>query len=293
MKCWTAIPLPWVFATSCPDLRLVALLVICAISACSRLPERVEQFAYNHGMVRSLQSGQGFQHVIYRRGAVAPGDVLHVYIEGDGRPWGQRGQFPSADPTPGKPLALHLMAKDPAPALYLGRPCYFGLATRPGCNARYWTHARYSPEVVESMALALKREIAGEPAKLILIGYSGGGSLAVLLAPYLEGLEQIVTLAANLDTEGWTQRHGYEPLTGSLNPIQSAELTSIKHRHMVGALDTVVAAESVRRFAQTHGGDFQLLPDYSHTCCWEDNWPALLHNKMTTRAPNKPIQAED
>ena len=274
-------------------MRLVALLVICAISACSSLPERVEQFAYHHDMVRSLRSGQGFQHVIYRRGAVAPGDVLHVYIEGDGRPWVGGGRFPADDPTPGKPLALHLMAKDPTPALYLGRPCYFGLATSPGCDARYWTHARYSPEVVESMALALKREIAGEPAKLILIGYSGGGSLAVLLAPYLEGLEQIVTLAANLDTEGWASRHGYEPLSGSLNPIQRAQLTSIKHRHMVGALDTVVSAESVRRFAQTHGGDFQLLPDYSHTCCWEDNWPSLLHNKTTTRAPNKPIPAED
>lgn len=293
MKYWTATPLPWVFATSCPDWRWLAPLLICVIGACSTSPERVDRFADHHDMVRSLQTGQGFQHVIYRRGALAPGDALHVYIEGDGRPWVLGGRFPADDPTPGKPLALSLMARDPAPALYLGRPCYFGLANSPGCDARYWTHARYSPEVVESMALALKQEIAGKPAKLVLIGYSGGGSLAVLLAPYLEGLEQIVTLAANLDTEGWTHRHGYEPLTGSLNPIQSAELTGIKHRHMVGALDTVVAAESVRRFTQTHGGDFQLLADYSHTCCWEDNWPALLHNKMTTRAPNKPIQAED
>lgn len=292
MKGWTAIPLPWAFATNSPE-RLVALLLICATSACSTLPERVDQFAQNHEMVRGQQTGKGFQHVIYRRGTVSPGDTLHVYIEGDGRPWVQGGRFPAEDPTPRKPLALHLMAKDPAPALYLGRPCYFGLATSRGCDARYWTGARYSPEVVESMALALKREIAGKPARLVLIGYSGGGSLAVLLAPYLEGLEQIVTLAANLDTESWTHQHGYEPLTGSLNPIQSAELTSISHRHMVGALDAVVAAESVRRFAQTHGGDLQLLPDYSHSCCWEDNWPALLHNKMPTRAPDKPIQAEE
>lgn len=83
------------------------------------------------------------------------GEVLHVYLEGDGQPWLQ-GLRPAIDPTTHNSLMLPLMAMDQSPALYLGRPCYNGHAYDVGCDPRIWTSARYSREVVDAMANALE-----------------------------------------------------------------------------------------------------------------------------------------
>ena len=60
---------------------------------------------------------------------------LFVYVEGDGTPWIREHRL-SIDPTPVNPVLLRLMLPASHAAIYLGRPCYFGLATSPGCNSR-------------------------------------------------------------------------------------------------------------------------------------------------------------
>ncbi|MCD9457669.1 alpha/beta fold hydrolase [Marinibactrum halimedae] len=209
---------------------------------------------------------------------------LHVYIEGDGIPW-INGRFVSADPTPMQPLAFELMVKDPRPTLYLGRPCYFGLSDEPVCEPALWTNERYSPQVVESMAQALDAYIApfllDDPsAKITLFGYSGGGTLALLLAPKNEAVDRVVTIAGNLDPEQWTETFGYLPLQGSLNPTHlpfpGRGKPSFQQVHIVGDNDDVVPLAISDAYLEVHGGERWVKNGFSHSCCWLEAWPELL-----------------
>ena len=154
----------------------------------------------------------------------AASSTLHVYLEGDGTPWVYR-VIVTPDPTPRRPLMLGLMSLDDAPSIYVGRPCYNGTSGASGCDDTLWTSARYSATVVDSMAKAI-RVIArrGGYSALRLFGHSGGGTLALLLAPRLEGVLDVVTVAGNLDIEAWTRHHGYSPLRDSLNPASEPAL---------------------------------------------------------------------
>ena len=61
---------------------------------------------------------------------------------------------------------------------------------------------------------ALKRDAGA--AKVILVGYSGGGAIAVLLAARRLDVAGVITVSADLDLAYWTQRDGLAPLSGSL-----------------------------------------------------------------------------
>lgn len=226
-------------------------------------------------------NGEGFRHVVYQPSAPSgTAGTLHVYLEGDGRPW-IHGVLAAADPTPRTPYALDLMARDPQPALYLGRPCYFGLHDEPACGPRLWTDARYGREVVASMAAALARllEERGRPP-VVLVGYSGGGTLAVLLADRVPNVRAVITVAANLDTDAWTAQHRYRPLAGSLNPMAAARLQGIAHVHLAGAEDLVVPDHQIQSFVARHGGRHRTLAGFDHRCCWRQAWPDLLHDAL-------------
>ena len=74
---------------------------------------------------------------------------------------------------------------------------------------------------MSSMASALRRYLSrGDIDRLVWLGYSGGGTLAMLLAPRFDQTTDVVTVAANLDIDAWTDRHGYSRLSGSLNPAR-------------------------------------------------------------------------
>lgn len=248
--------------------------MLLALAGCQTLTERADDYAARQGMERRVIAGEAFRHVVYERNGT--GGTLHVYIEGDGRPW-LYGTLVADDPTPRLAYALVLMARDPAAAVYLGRPCYFGLYTDEACDERFWTSARYAPAVVDSMAAALRRLLAerGRP-DVVLVGYSGGGVLAVLLADKVPGVRTVVTVAANLDIGEWTSAHGYLPLEGSLNPMTSARLGGIRHVHLAGADDTVVDSGMIEAFAERHDGRYRVFENFDHRCCWRERWPALL-----------------
>jgi hypothetical protein len=227
---------------------------------------------------RTLVAGDGFEHLIYRRGDWKQPGPVHVYLEGDGLPWITRTAI-ARDPTPRNPLALRLMTKDPAPSLYLGRPCYHGLADAPGCSPWLWTHGRYSEEVARSMAAALRRALAtvGD-REIMLIGYSGGGVLAMLIAARVEQVTRVVSVAANLDIDAWTRHHGYSRLRGSLNPATLPPLPSrVRQIHLAGGRDVLVPPDLSRPVANRQpNADFLVIPEFDHRCCWKRDWPSIL-----------------
>ncbi len=225
-------------------------------------------------MRRDVVAGTSFQHVVFMR-ISHPSRTLHIYLDGDGTPW--RAWAPATDPTPRNPLLLRLMALDSAPSLYLGRPCYHGLSDTPPCSSALWTGARYSEEVVSSMAAALRRILATtEFRRLVWFGYSGGGTLATLVAPRFETTTDLITIAANLDIDAWADLHAYSRLAGSLNPARQPPLPAgIRQRHYVGGRDRVVPKDVIAR-GPIAPGTLIVMESYDHICCWEKIWPAVL-----------------
>ena len=73
-----------------------------------------------------------------------------------------------------------------------------------------------------------------------LIGYSGGAALALLLAHEIPNTNLVVGVAGLQNTDSWTSHHGYEPLSDSLNPIDTALLPQVQYLFLHGALDQVV-----------------------------------------------------
>lgn len=194
---------------------------------------------------------------------------LHVYIEGDGTPWVRRTRI-AGDPTPREPLALRLMEQDRAFSAYVGRPCYWGLARSENCEPRLWTSARYSREVVDSMRAVIRGLLDEHGSRqLVLIGHSGGGTLAMLLAPRFEETTAVITIAANLDVDAWTSLHRYLPLHESLNPMELPPLPPrIRQMHLAGGKDDNVPPRLIANAI--------VFPHFDHHCCWVREWPRIL-----------------
>jgi hypothetical protein len=252
---------------------LVTLLLF--LSACSTSLERL---ASQHQLQRSTLTGIGYQHLVLRSGPGQVGATLHVYIEGDGQPWAN-SRSPAVDPTPRRPLALELMVRDDAPSAYVGRPCYFRVAADGTCRSDDWTFGRFSPEIIASMAEVIGDiRLAGGYRDLVLFGYSGGGSVARLVAAQVPNVTALVTIAGNLDTGAWTDAHGYLPLDGSLNPAQAGSLPAgIRHVQIIGDEDQVVPA-AVTAGYQASGQPVEVwvYKGFDHSCCWRDAWPEIL-----------------
>ena len=253
----------------CSWLALLALGLGCSAPAAE-----FARRAAAHGFTAEVVPGASLHHVVFRR--PQPGERrIHVYLDGDGTPW--LGGLPAKDPTPREPLVLALMARDPAASLYLGRPCYHGLAREPGCRSALWTSTRYSAPVLASMAAALRRIVTSEGiAEIVWFGYSGGGSLAVLLAPRFPESRAVITVAANLDIDAWTDGHGDARLAGSINPAREPALPDrLVQIHYAGGRDRVVPLVVVAR-GVTGNARLVVVPRYDHVCCWETGWPAIL-----------------
>ena len=212
------------------------------------------------------------------------GKTLVVYLEGDGFAYAHADQ-PSGDPTPTDPIALRMALADPTsrPVAWIGRPCQYTLPDHGRqCAKPYWTTHRYAPEMVDSIgtALDLLKQRAGA-SRLVLVGYSGGGAVAVLLAARRSDVDKVVTVAANLDLAYWTRRDGLAPLAGSLDPAGIAKaMGTIPQVHLTGAQDRTVGTDVVRSYmaALPAGAPARLveIPDFTHACCWARDWPVLV-----------------
>jgi hypothetical protein len=265
---------PWVAALGA---ALALLLNGCAGPAFPHdSPAQVEAWALARGWTPLWLRAEPFDLLALLRQGQASRS-LRVYIEGDGAAW-PNGYRPPTDPTPQRPLVLELAERDPAVAVaYLGRPCqYLAPAALAQCAGAYWSERRFAPEVLAAMdqALSQLKQAAGAE-RLRLVGYSGGGVLATLLAQRRDDIDSLVTLAAPLALAEWVRLKALSPLRGSLDPLDG--VGALPHAvHLVGSRDRVVPAAVGARFVAKHGGRLQLLPGFGHSCCWVQHWPALL-----------------
>lgn len=177
------------------------------------------------------------------------GAPVKIYIEGDGAAFDRKGQ-PTENPTPTSTFMRELAAGDPSPnVVYLARPCQY---VQNGCDVSDWTDGRFSETVVHSMDRAVAAVMKkARTNQAILIGFSGGAQIAGLIAVrHPERIRKLITVAGVLDPQAWTDYHGDQPLTKSLNLKNYRQvLQSVPQIHYVGDRDTVVPADLIRDFA--------------------------------------------
>lgn len=209
--------------------------------------------------------------------------TINIFIEGDGLSWVSRNQI-SSNPTPINPVALKLMLNDTKSNcnIYMARPCQY--LNSDICEKKYWTSHRFDTKVIESFNEALDA-IKNDNKNIAfnLIGYSGGATVALLIASNRNDINSITTIAGNLDTEAWTKMHNISRLDGSLNPADfSKKLENIKQHHLIGTNDSIIPKEVFQSYNNKFENKKNItysMHDATHNCCWEDIYKNYLKGK--------------
>ncbi len=267
--------------------QAVLCAAIAVAAACVNPASRAARSASSAGFDAIQLPGQPFSHTAFFRDPGNSGP-LWVFIDGDGSPWIRGGTEIAADPTPHRPLALGLARATPGAVLYLGRPCYFAARRDPACSPELWTRGRYGEAVVDSLAAAVNGFAAAHgKTRIVLVGYSGGGALAALLAPRVPQTTALITIAANLDTDRWTLLHGYTALSGSLNPaLLPPPPPQVVQIHLVGDKDLNVPPTAMTGYFQhAPAATVWHYDGFDHSCCWESAWPRILTRLQAALPP--------
>ncbi|OKH86231.1 alpha/beta hydrolase [Thalassospira sp. TSL5-1] len=279
---------------------ILVLGVMVILAGCSNVAAR-------HEVRTRLAADAGWQAGVVKAGLfdiaaawspVQKGETLFVYLEGDGLAY-VTAYRPAMDPTPTDPVALRMALQDihltgiaAQPVVYLARPCQYTMPEKgENCSRKYWTTARYAPEIIHSISLAIDQFKARFRARhLVLVGYSGGGALAVLLAAERQDVAGIVTVAGNLDLAYWAQRDGLTPLADSVDPARFApQVADIAQLHFAGGQDDAVGPDVTRSYMAAlpdrSKAEMVVMDQYDHHCCWARDWHEISRRPEFTRIP--------
>lgn len=266
------------FVLTMPRLLLLGLVLL---AGCSTIPTpdertaRAENHVSDRGWRPMIVNSEPFKIRSFVQISPEKHLPLTVYIEGDGLAWKTRTEV-SDDPTPTDLMWLRVaLDHSKGNAAYLARPCQFVKDLNTLCNPSVWAEARFSSEVVLSMNRAiteLKRIYHATDIKLV--GFSGGGAIAALVAANRDDVVRLVTVAGTLDHKVWTNYHNVTPLHASLNPADYwRSLQRVPQVHFIGGRDVTVpkaVAESyVSRFPADTRPELEVMEGFDHTCCWE------------------------
>lgn len=264
---------------------LLALLLFgsasCSHYSVAARVKYADNLAASSNFRKSIIATSDFPLLTYSRISSTSRDRVDIYIEGDGMAW--KNYYTISDnPTPINPIALKLALVDQSPnVIYLARPCqYINLQLEPKCSPRLWSDARFSQEVVNALNQVIQQLVTQYHFKEInLFGYSGGGTLAVLVAAQRQDVKLIKTVAANLNHKEFTKLHHVTPLYSSLDAIDVADkVKNIEQFHFIGGSDHVVPSAVIISFVKRVnevGGNakFKVITGIGHNDeKWIDIW---------------------
>ncbi len=267
---------------------MIAPLNGCGTASVDNRRDLAQNIAGQGHLQKQVIQTHGFDLTTYGKFKEASAPVS-VYIEGDGLAWRSRSQ-PSNDPTPTNPVALHLAQADTsANVIYLARPCQYTRGN--ACDKAYWTSKRFAPEVISAMNNALDNIMAAHHLRGVrLIGFSGGGTLAALLAARRQDVIDLRTVAGNLDIDTHSRLHNVSPLSGSLNPAhEAANLRVIPQHHFIGGDDDVVPPSIYQSYAAALGATpclhHSIINGATHESGWDKKWAQLQGISPSCTAP--------
>jgi len=269
---------------------VIPVLIITAIiiSGCATISpgagryQNAEEIAGAAEFEKSYVKSGDFTLTVYSR-IDKPGDPVTIYIEGDGLAYRDRSRV-SIDPTPVNPIALRLAAVDPSPNVaYIARPGQYCRGEVPDCGEEYWTTKRFSVEIVRSIDETVSNIKGKAGSKEIgLVGFSGGGAIACLVAARRSDVASLRTAAGNLDPDAVNAFNKVDKLEGSLNPIDIApRLSGIPQRHFAGGKDKIIPLDVTYSFCKKTGDisgkSVTVVPEAEHNKGWVERWPELLN----------------
>lgn len=240
----------------------------------------VEVEASKNNFKHELVKGGKFWLTTYQR-ILNDNDRIVFYIEGDGQPFIRRFII-SEDPTPRTPMLIRLAFDDPRPnVVYIARPCqYTPMEINTTCNKGYWTDKRMSLEVVQSINEVITK--ISKDKKFDIIGFSGGGGIAVLVASINNKTNTILTISGNLDHQEFNKYHKVRPMLRSLNPIDYAKnINNIPQLHISGGKDKIVPVFINERYIEasqpTNCVKRHIIPDADHNNYWSKYWDYIIN----------------
>ena len=269
-------------------LSFIALAIFSALlSACADRFATADRLAASAKLVRFEIQTEWFRLTAFSR-ITDPAAPAVIYIEGDGFAWASRTE-PSTDPTPRDPVGLRLATEDQsANVIYLARPCQYSRGDAV-CEAGYWTGRRFAEEVVSSMDEAVSQATKNlRVRRLHLVGYSGGGGVAALIAARRSDVASLRTVAGNLDHRLFTNLHRVSDMVGSLNPADVApRLALIPQEHFVSESDGIVPVAVAESFVRAMGDSrcvaVTRVPHTSHQEGWVPVWSGLAERLPSCR----------
>lgn len=199
---------------------------------------------------------------------------ITVVIEGDGYSWINRHTV-SDDPTPRDPVGLKIATSLKDPVIYLARPCQYIMDA--GCNKSIWSSGRFSKPVISSYLSAFdKIKTTYGNKSFDIIGFSGGGFIALVLAAKRHDIEKVTTISGVLDPDKWTEFHDVSALSFSEN-IDTIFLNSkdVSFHHACSDSDKVVPCSLTHSFidrTQNSGLKNHHISRYvgaSHSSLWK------------------------
>lgn len=260
---------------------LVFALCLNSLGGCAGNPQQhADALAQPAGLQRQQVATASFLLTAYVR-LTRVDQPITIYIEGDGYAW--RNRFTASDnPTPRRALGLSLAAADSsANVVYLARPCQFtAMVDNPRCDPAYWTSKRFAPEVITAIDAAITYYASRTPGQRInLVGYSGGGAIATLVAAQRQDVATLRTVAGNLDHDAVNRWHEVSLMPNSLNPINVvAQVAHIPQIHFSGVDDKIVPPAIAKNFVSKVGvcASLHIVNGLSHEGDWPAIWPQLL-----------------
>lgn len=227
------------------SLRAAVLSFLLLVAGCSSVMEKNEVMIADNSARSSVL--KTLPHPLYsvdNNKEVSQGRVW-VFIEGDGRAWLNRNT-PGTDPTPKDRQLLSRAIAFPERAIYLARPCQY--VRGDACRIKVWTEDRFSEETMSIYHEALDQIMSNTGAeRLALVGYSGGGAIAVEMAASRQDVESVQTISGNIDPEAWVKHHKISGLNvHSRTQSASNELQRVPQRHFAGTEDKVIPEKLIQ-----------------------------------------------
>lgn len=254
----------------------LCILLLLSISSCQVINVRDKNFK------TELVKGGDFWITTYQK-ITDPTRPYVFYLEGDRKAfYGEQLLLNNLTPT--KNTVLQLIALDTRPnVVYIASPCqYASTRLNPKCTSQYWTHKRFSENIVSAIDSVINK--INNKQKFSLIGYAEGGTIAVLIAARDNLVKDIITISSNLDTTAFAIFHQDKPMIGSLNPIDYTEqVKHIPQLHLSGGKDKIVPPFLAHRFVKKASSlcvKQRILPNVAHSSGWRQNWGYILSEPL-------------
>jgi len=228
-------------------IKNLILLLFIAVCGCATRPE-------SPAFTEKVMETKYLSFAVWEKD-IQKGEPLRIYIEGDG------------NPAPKKAVGFELAQNDPSPnVIYLSRPCQYVDCVE--CkNPALWQEERFNEEIVDEMKnLVVYLAHKYEAPVLDLIGYDGGGTMALLIATKIP-VHKVITVGGILDTQSYSREQNIT-LNG-MNPMDFlGKLSQVAQIHYVGGRDTKTPQSGAERFVgrlrQAKSVQIKRLPNADH-----------------------------